>query len=184
MKRVFIIHGWEGNPNSNWQPWLKNELIKKGYEVVAPQMPNPNEPQCKDWVNSLNKLVGTPTSSDYFVGHSLAVIAILRYFEQLKIGQEVGGAVLVSGFPDSLGIEQHHGFFDGPVNWESVKSHCKNFVVLQSDNDPYVPMSHGKKLKENLGANLIIKHNAGHISKDAGFVELPEALNAILGFPI
>jgi len=30
MKRVFIIHGWGGNPEEGWLPWLKKELEAKG----------------------------------------------------------------------------------------------------------------------------------------------------------
>jgi len=26
QKRVFIIHGWSGNPKNAWFPWIKNEL--------------------------------------------------------------------------------------------------------------------------------------------------------------
>ena len=29
MKRVFIIHGWEGHPENAWFPWLKKELEQK-----------------------------------------------------------------------------------------------------------------------------------------------------------
>ena len=122
MPRVFIIHGWEGKPTSNWFPWLKEELEKKDYEAITPEMPNSYEPQCSEWVAHLNEIVGTPSPSDYLVGHSLAVIAIFRYLERLKPGQQVGGAVLVSGFPLDLGIKQHHGFFDkpGPLGGDKV----------------------------------------------------------------
>jgi predicted alpha/beta hydrolase family esterase len=34
MKRVIIIHGWEASPESNWFPWLKNELEKKGIRFL------------------------------------------------------------------------------------------------------------------------------------------------------
>ncbi|MBU4141279.1 hypothetical protein KKE99_00155, partial [Patescibacteria group bacterium] len=30
QKRIFIIHGWEGAPESNWFPWLKKQLEKQG----------------------------------------------------------------------------------------------------------------------------------------------------------
>jgi len=23
--RIFIIHGWDGNPHDSWKPWLKKE---------------------------------------------------------------------------------------------------------------------------------------------------------------
>ena len=30
MKKVFIIHGWEGYPEEGWFPWLKKELESRG----------------------------------------------------------------------------------------------------------------------------------------------------------
>lgn len=33
-KRIFIIHRWLGTPNSDWYPWAKEELEKKGFEVA------------------------------------------------------------------------------------------------------------------------------------------------------
>lgn len=181
MPRVFIIHGWEGKPDSNWFPWLKAELEKKGYEAVTPAMPNSYEPQCGEWVDTLNKLMGTPTESDFLVGHSLAVIAIFRYLEQLKPGQKIGGAVLVSGFHQDLGIKQHHGFFDKPVDWESIRSHCKGFVVIHSDNDPYIPLAQAEQMAEKLDAKLIVEHDMGHISSGHGVTQLPDALDAVIG---
>jgi esterase/lipase len=36
MKKVFIIHGWDGYPEEGWFPWLKKELEKKGFSVFVP----------------------------------------------------------------------------------------------------------------------------------------------------
>ena len=92
-KRVFIIHGWEGNANSkDWIPWLSRKLKSRGFKVNAPNMPNTNEPKIRSWVRYLEKRVGKPDSETYFVGHSLGCQAILRYLETLPDGVKVGGA--------------------------------------------------------------------------------------------
>ena len=31
-----MVHGWDGNPNNHWFPWLKKELEKRGFEVHVP----------------------------------------------------------------------------------------------------------------------------------------------------
>ncbi len=175
-KRAFIIHGFGGNPYCNWFPWLKAELTKRGYEVLVPAMPNPSKPKATEWVNCISKTVGAPTASDYLIGHSLGVIAILRYLQQLGQGQEVGGAVLVAGFSYDLGINELYNFVDSPVDWASIKKHCSKFVALHSDNDPYITLASGDIFKEKLGAKLVVKHNVGHFL-DA---QLPEVLNAVL----
>jgi predicted alpha/beta hydrolase family esterase len=177
QKRVFIIHGWEGNPNLNWFPWLKSELELRGFDVKVPEMPDSNHPEMEAWISHLAGVVGTPDEECYFVGHSLGCITILRYLESLEEGTEVGGAVLVAGFSAGLGIDQISDFFRTPVNWEMVGSRCKKFVAINSDNDPFVPLKYGELFREKLGARLIIKHE-GHFSKDV--TALPDAVDAIL----
>jgi predicted alpha/beta hydrolase family esterase len=96
-KRVFIIHGWGGNPDEHWLPWLKSELEQKGYEVVVPQMPNTNKPVIEEWVNHLSEIVGEVDAQTYFVGHSVGCQTILRYLET-QAGKKAGGCVLVAAW--------------------------------------------------------------------------------------
>lgn len=180
VKRAFLIHGWEGYPKEGWRPWLKNELEKKGFKVFVPAMPDTNHPKIDAWIKYLTKIVRNPDENCYFVGHSLGCIAILKYLEILKENQKVGGVVLVAGFSDDLGIKEISNFFIGPINWNKIIYHCKKFVAIHSDNDPYVPLKYGYIFKEKLNAELIIKHNMKHFSGDDGITELPTALDSIL----
>jgi predicted alpha/beta hydrolase family esterase len=45
MKKVIIVHGWDGAPTDEWYPWLRKELEARESEVIAPQLPNPSEPR-------------------------------------------------------------------------------------------------------------------------------------------
>lgn len=71
MKRVFLIHGWEGYPEEGWRPWLRNELEKRRFKVFVPAMPDTENPKMDKWVPYLTNIVGVPDESCYFVGHSL-----------------------------------------------------------------------------------------------------------------
>ena len=88
-RRVFIVHGWGGNPKEGWFPWLRNELEKRNFEVSVPEMPDTNHPLIGSWVRTLAEVVGTPDSETYFVGHSIGCQTIFRYLE--TIGQSAGG---------------------------------------------------------------------------------------------
>lgn len=179
-KRAFLIHGWEGTPEHGWLPWLKRELESKGFRVVSPAMPHTKHPNVNEWVNHLTKLIGVPDQETYLVGHSLGCITILRYLEKLKSNQKIGGAVLVAGFTSDLGYEDLESFFIKSINWNKIKSHCRKFVALHSDNDPYVSLHYGDFFRDKLGAEVMIKHNMGHFSGDNGITVLPPVLNAIL----
>jgi len=180
IKRVFLIHGWEGYPEEGWRPWLKKELEKKGFKVYAPAMPNTKNPSMNAWLKHLTKTVKNPDKNCYFVGHSLGCITILRYLETLKQNQRVGGVVLVAGFTSNLGYGELQSFFAKPIDWERIKLHCKKFVAIHSDNDPYVSLHYADLFKEKLNAEVIVEHNMKHFSGDDGITTLPSALEAIL----
>ncbi len=175
-KKVFIIHGWEGNPNSNWFPWLKSKLEEHGISVSVPQLPDPFHPKQEEWLEALREAVGKPAKDDYFIGHSLGCITILRYLESLNDNEEIGGAVLVAGFTDDLGYKELTDFYRTPILWERINLHCKKFVSIASDNDQYVALKYSDILKENLGAKVMIQPKMGHF----GMVELHVALNELL----
>ncbi|HTX87278.1 MAG TPA: alpha/beta hydrolase, partial [Candidatus Nanoarchaeia archaeon] len=163
MKRVFIIHGWEADPESNWFPWLANELEKKGIAAVVPAMPNSAHPLCSEWVAYLKKIVGRVDEDTFFVGHSLGPIAILRFLQSLPANEKAGGVIMVAGFSESLGIPETESFFERPLNYEKIKESANKFEVISSDNDPYVPIAKEEILRDKLGAELTILHDHGHL---------------------
>ena len=71
MKKAYMIHGWDGTSEENWFPWLRRELESKGFEVIAPQMPDADLPRIKKWVSALKSIVKDPDENTYFVGHSM-----------------------------------------------------------------------------------------------------------------
>lgn len=179
-KRVFIIHGWEGSPSSNWFPWMKQELENRRFEAIIPEMPNTNHPVFSEWLAHLKKIVGKADLDTYLVGHSLGVIAILKYLESFPPKQKIGGAVLVAGFPESIGYKELETFFANPLYYEKVKNSAKKFIAINSDDDPYVPLNNGEILKDKLGAELIIYPKGNHLNQAAGFTKLPVALESLL----
>ena len=174
-KRVFIIHGWQGSPNGNWFPWLKEKLESKGSIVSVPEVPNPDYPELNSWLKKITEVVSKPDNDTYLIGHSLGCITILRYLEGLKTGK-IGGSILVAGFTDDLGIKELSGFFISPINWEKINSGCGKFVVIASDNDPYVPLKYSDILKEKLNAKVLIQPGMGHFNMKELHVVLNEAL--------
>lgn len=178
--RVYIIHGWEATPQSNWFPWLKKELENQGFMAYTPQMPDTNNPDLSKWLRYIQKLAKSPDENTYFVGHSLGVITILRFLENLPENIKIGGAILVAGFPESIGYEELNSFFVSPLDYEKVKKSANVFIAVHSDNDPYVPLKNGEILKEKLSAELIIMPNSGHLNAGDGYFRLPIVFEKIV----
>lgn len=183
MKKVVIVHCWDGYPEYCWYPKVKADLEQKGFEVVAPAFPETEAPNLEKWLPVLREAVGEVDEEVFLVGHSVGCITILRYLESLPEGQKVGGAVLVAGFTDNLGFEELKNFFITDIDFEKIKDSAVGFVAIHSDNDPYVPLKHGDILKDKLGAELIVKHNFKHFSgpvdNEESCTDLPDVVEAV-----
>ncbi|HCB35243.1 MAG TPA: hypothetical protein DEP25_01225 [Candidatus Taylorbacteria bacterium] len=180
MKRAFLIHGWDGNPNNHWFPWLALELKARSFDVSAPQMPHAPKPGVKEWLEFLKEYVGKPDKDTYFVGHSLGCIALVRYIELLPKTARVGGCVFVAGFSGRINVPEISEFYSLPFNPEKAKTRCDKFVMIFSDNDPYVPMEKSLEMAKQLGAKTILERGKGHFCASDGVTALPGALSAVL----
>lgn len=176
--RVFLVHGWDGSPSGNWFPWLQKNLNSSHFSVVTVAMPNPGEPKCQQWVETLAKAVGSTDDKTILIGHSLGCITILRYLEKPEINR-ILAAILVAGFSEPIGYEEIDHFFKPPLDYAQVRRKSEAFIAIQSDDDPYVPFARGITMNEKLDATIIPMHNAGHISLVDGFAELPELLEIV-----
>lgn len=183
MKKVFIVHGWAGNPTVNWFPWLKSELEKQQIEVSVLSMPDSENPNQESWVNYLNKNLPNPNDDTILIGHSLGGITILRYIESLSDNVRLGGIVLVSAFAKTIGYPEPDSFLKTAVDFEKIKKVVSNnAVIINSDNDPYVPNSIAEDLYQNVGGEFISIHSGGHLTDKDGFVNFPEVLKAVNKF--
>ncbi|MCA9356107.1 alpha/beta hydrolase [Candidatus Nomurabacteria bacterium] len=187
MKKVYIIHGWEANPNQHWLPWLGRELQDKGFEIFIPEMPNTEEPDIDSWVERLKELVGTPDQNTYFVGHSIGCQTIMRYLESLPERSKIGGIVFVAGWfylenLESPEVEKiAEPWLNIPIDTDKVKGVCSRINVLLSDDDYFGCIEKNKlAFEQRLNAKVDIYHNYGHFCEDDGKFELPEALEAVL----
>ncbi|TSC58072.1 MAG: hypothetical protein Greene041679_182 [Parcubacteria group bacterium Greene0416_79] len=178
--RVFLIHGWEGNPQNHWFPWLSLELKANGFEVNAPQMPHAGEPRVLEWTRFLERYVGKPNRHTYFVGHSLGCIAIARHLAELPARVKVGGCVFVAGFSGRLNIPEIKEFYELPFDPNQAKAHCDKFTMIFSDNDPYVPIEKSLEFAKQLGAKTILERGKGHFTTRDGVKALPSAFSALL----
>lgn len=179
MKRVFIIHGWRGTPYNHYHKWLKSELEKLGFEVFIPAMPDTESPVIEKWIAHLSEVVGMPDKDTHFVGHSIGCQTILRYLE--TISTPIGKTVFVAGWFDLEDPEDElkgaaEPWIKIPIDFVKVKKVLSRSVLLISDNDPYGAFEENKKKFAELGSKIVVLHNAGHITSEDGYKELPEAL--------
>jgi uncharacterized protein len=183
MKRAVIVHGWGGNNQEAWIPWLKEKLQEKGYQVETPAMPNTDEPHIKPWINYLSTTVGKPDEELSLVGHSIGCQTILRYLETLNDDEKIGEAVLVAPWFGLDNLEEEEKeiakpWIETPIDFEKIQSKITKISAILSDDDPFVPLEDTKDiLIGKLGVSPLILHKKGHMSAETGIKELPEILN-------
>ena len=181
MKRAVIVHCWGGSSNYAWYPSVKIQLESLGYVVSVPDMPDTEEPMLSKWLPVLQQAIGDPDDDLVLIGHSIGTVTIMRYLESLGEGQKVGKVIFVAGFTDQLGFAELENFFETRLDFAKIKQGSKNgFVVIQSDDDPFVSEQYGTRLTEELDAKLVIKHAAMHMSgavdNEDACLDLPEVI--------
>lgn len=145
-------------------------------------MPDTESPRIEAWVNHLKESIGATDSNTYFIGGSIGCQAILRYLETLD--HSVGGAVFVSGWFDLENLDEEEQeiarpWIETPIDLMKVKSVLPKSTLIISDNDPFGAFELNKRKFSELGSKIVVMHNAGHISGDDGFTELPEAVSEL-----
>lgn len=190
MKRVFIVHGWDGYPEEGWFPWLKAELEKRGFNVAVPQMPHPERPTIDDWVSALARAVGTPDKDTFFVGHSIGCQTVMRYLAGLPAKIKVGGVLFVAGFFELQNMEDSDSdaiarpWLSNPLDTDKVKTLLEGRVyALFSPTDRWVPIINKTYFEQRLNAHTFViegKGEKGHFSGSDGVTQLPKALELVL----
>ena len=169
--------------------WLKVSLEEKGYEVIAPEMPEPAIPKIESWVEKLKDVI-LPDKETILIGHSIGCQAILRYSQTLNEDIKIAGAVLIAPWMEldkqtteeegQEVVEIAKPWMETPIDFQKVKSHLGKVVAIFSDNDPYVPLSQKDLFKNELGAETIVENGKGHFTVSDGVDKLSSALKAVV----
>lgn len=178
MKTIYIIHGWSGSPQGDWLDWATKTLRDKGYTVISPAMPDPDQPKINTWVEHLKNTAETLNTDTYFIGHSIGCQTIMRFLETKDT--KVGGAIFVAGWFNLTNLEDDESkniakpWIETPINTQRVKDNLGYCVTILSDNDPWVPFEDTKnEFTAKLHSEIIELKDAGHVTHDDGFDELP-----------
>lgn len=182
MTKFLILHGTDATPESNWFMWLKGKLIGRGNDVWLPELPGADKPNSKSYTKFIfdNKKFVIDADT-VLIGHSSGAVEILRLLEELPEGVEIKAAILVSAFKDDLDWDALSGLFEAPFDFKNIQSHCKKFIFIHSDNDPYVPLEHAEYLSKEVGGELIVLQGQGHFNIELSpeYTKFPKLLDII-----
>jgi len=188
MKRIFLVHGWTGRPNKDFFPWVKEKLQNEGYQVFVPELPEPDYPKIKPWVEKIKEVVNKPQENDILIGHSLGCMGIFQYLQTLPNNTKVNKVILIAGFEklknaafDALeDCDTFKPWREAPINYKKIKRMAKSWIALFSDNDPFVSYEDNSEVfKDKLDTKIILVHKKSHFNQEAGIKTLPILIKLI-----
>ncbi len=156
--KAIIFHGTDCKPSDYWYQWLGKELEQAGYEVDIPYYQDINHTLIDEFLPNVLKDL-TLDEETILVGHSAGEPLILSVLE--NVNTRVSRAVLVAGFSTGFGRRDTH-VLQSEYNWPVIKSNARDFVFINSTNDPWqCDDKQGRIMFDHLGGTQIIR-NEGH----------------------
>lgn len=159
--RVILVHGYKATPQFGWFPWIERELRARGFDVLIPELPNPEEPDRDVWTTALVDACAPLTSNDIVVGHSLGGAAALRMLEAAEARSTPHAMIMVST-PWMIKDEKFRGFFLSELDFEVLMWRASKFVIVHAQNDTIIPVEHGKRYAAALHGALVTPETGEH----------------------
>lgn len=170
-KNALILHAWHNHPSDHWYPWLKQELVKKGYTVQIPELPTMNT-DLPDLSRQLAVAAPSVLSDTLVIGHSLGALLAMRLAEKHAYRR----MILVAGWDFNELTAEHRLFWKKPMNHAAIKNHVREIYCVTSDNDPYITAITAEDMSKRLGGTLVLVPGTGHFTEKYGVIEVPALL--------
>ena len=184
MKNAFIIHGFNGDTIYTFGPYLKEELEKRGYNVVMPEFPIRSEATYKGWSSILNKYKKFFNKDTIIVCHSIGNPFIIRYLSENKLKADL--YVSVAGFCKLFEVpgrdDLTNAFIDFKVNKEDIDYCTKNIAhrySLYSDNDHVIPFDVLQDFVLQINSTPVFIKGVGHMGNRDNIFSLPQIVEIV-----
>lgn len=181
-RNIIVIHGTKGSPHINWFPWLSQECTKLGHKVYVPEFPTPENQHPLHWMSALHQQAPLIDENTIIIGHSIGATFLLHILESLQ--QPLYKSIFVAPVLKDIGITEYDELnapfikYDS-FNWDKISENAGDRYLLHGDNDPYVPQTHSEFLQDQIGGELIIVPNGGHLNGESGYTQFELLIDLI-----
>jgi predicted alpha/beta hydrolase family esterase len=179
-RNVLVIHG-AGEPLRRegkvyWEPLLQHGL-GSAYVVRAPRMPEPEDPNYRDWAERLAELL-EQTEVPVLVGHSFGASVILKYLSEVAVRPPLFGVFLAAvpfwgpKFPE----------FALRADFGARLRDLSPLYLYRSADDPVIPSEHLERYRKALPHAVVrTLDGRGHEFDQPDFPELVADIRGLEG---
>ncbi|WP_295759129.1 alpha/beta fold hydrolase [Undibacterium sp.] len=167
--KILLLPGLYNSGPAHWQSLWESALPN----VSRVQQKNWDQPNCPDWLASLDQQISDTEESVVIVAHSLGC-ALLAHWAQSSLlantdKAKVRGALLVAP-PDVARVQ-----FPAP-DFSPMPTRQLPFptTVIASDNDPWCELGIARLWAEAWGAQFHCIGAKGHINGESGLAAWPQ----------
>jgi predicted alpha/beta hydrolase family esterase len=172
--RALLLHCWTGTPRVGWYPAAIETMSGLGFEVIAPTLPDTDDPDPAQWRRALVEAAGPPAADLVVLAHSLGTLAALRWLADHAGAEPLAAAMLVAPPLAATGIAQVDRFLDPPLDLGRALANVRTSCVVISDQDKYLkpsPSRVASRLRAH-GAQIVVMPGAGHFAPASGLERL------------
>ena len=175
-RRAVVVGRWSARPDSDFYPWLVEELAQRGASASVLDLPAPDSPTIDAWTAAI--AAASPEGA-VLLGHSVGCRAILHFLARSPETVRPCAALLVAGwFSVDRPWPAILPWIEVPLDTDRVRAACPNIHVLVSDDDPFTADHRAtrERFENELGARVTLVPGARHFNA----AEEPAVLEVLL----
>lgn len=181
-KHVLFIHaaGNKRHPQGSGRliAYLQEEL-GIDYEVISPDMPDPDKPQYPTWRDQIKQELAALEDGSILIGHSLGGSVLLKTLAEGSFQKRIAGLFLVAVPYWSNNGDWQVEEFVLPEDFAAKLPPISQIFLYQSQNDDIVPSAHIWHYKEKLPQATVRVLAGSEHSFIAGLPELVSNLKEL-----
>jgi predicted alpha/beta hydrolase family esterase len=179
-KQVLFIHEAGGRPESSGLLTHLKDALGADYEVIAPAMPEPENPRYAPWQEQVAKELAGLGGEVILVGHSLGGSVLVKYLSEHDYKQPVAGLFLVAsaywgGKDPDWQVEEYALHAD----FASKLPHGMPVFLYHSSGDEVVSFSHQAEYAEKLPQAIVHELSGSEHYFEDGLPELAEDIKSL-----
>ncbi len=155
--------------------YLKKSLSKY-YDIVAPLLPNPEDPDYESWRDTIEAAIAHMEGGIIIIGHSLGGSVLLKYLSEKTFTKKIAAIFLVAvpywGCDEDWEVPE---FMLSP-GFSDDLPHVPVMTIFHSKDDQVVPATHAAMYASEIPvATMKLVNGHGHVFWDG----LPELVAAV-----